>query len=118
MLVRLEDVSRQGQLPVPATAIRDPRQYRLPGYLAALGPKFLSAMRKETRNKTYAQVRTATANNDAGQSMVVPASACFVFCICPRPPRSCSMAALVCYCLCACHGPLACCFPLRPSQTT
>jgi hypothetical protein len=39
VLVRLIDSSRQGQLPIPATAARDSRAYRLPGYLAALGPK-------------------------------------------------------------------------------
>jgi hypothetical protein len=39
VLVRLIDSSRQGQLSTPATAARDSRAYRLPGYLAALGPK-------------------------------------------------------------------------------
>ena len=57
VLVRLMDGPRQGQVEAPAGlgpgGLQD---LRLPGYIAHLGAKHLTAMRKEVRNKTYAQV--------------------------------------------------------------
>lgn len=48
----------QGQLDVAATAggTDGVRALRLPGYVASLGARFLTTMRKGVQNKTYAQV--------------------------------------------------------------
>ena len=58
VLVRLLDSSRQGQLQRPAWSL-GLQALRLPLYVQELGPKIIAAMRKETRNKTYAQVSRA-----------------------------------------------------------